>query len=255
MNIPGIENVNWIGGFTQIMYWTGWSLLSLLLIVVIGAAFYLLTFNYKLTVWPLYGSGKDGVFSFDKPKKNRVRWNKLRTSWQTMFPLFNNKEHEPFDSEYIYPGKNIYAFDLNGTLIPGRINIRVKNEELTTEVKQSIKDNLLKIYNKKYTKNKLVPCEIDITQTEQQIRTTINPVPHYIRNWQSLEHKKNQIEFSDKSWWDENKIFVYAVITIFICCALCAATIYFTFKFAGGGRQDIQAITSAIKQFGTIPGK
>jgi len=90
-----------------------------------------------------------------------------------MYPLFNKKDIEPFDQEFVYPGKQIYVFDLNGAWIPGRININ---------------------------------------KTEGKLRAEINPVPYYVRNWQSLEHKKNAQEFSEHDFWAENKIFYYAFI-------------------------------------------
>ena len=104
----------------------------------------------------MFGSGKDGVFSIGKKKKNRFKWIKKRTAWKPMLPLFNKQEVEPFDSEYIYPGNQVYAFCLNGEWIPGRVNI---------------------------------------DKDEDTIRAEINPVPYYVRNWQSLQHKKNAQEF------------------------------------------------------------
>jgi len=213
--IPGMEAVNWAHYLVQIVYWLGWVLLAVALIVGMFAVYYWMSFPFKIQYWPLYGSGKDGQFAFDKPRKNRARKSKDETSWILMWPLVKTKEIEPFDSEYIYPGKNCYAFDLNGTLIPGRININYKEDE---------------------------------------IRSEVNPVPHYVRNWQSLQHKKNVAEFSEPSWWDDNKAMVYGVITAGLCLAMCGLTVYLTYKFAAPGIQSMDRLANAIQGFGQITG-
>lgn len=211
--IPGFESLNWAYYFGRVIYWLAWSLMGVLLVGAMSAVYYFMSFPIKIHYWPLYGSGKDGQFAFDKPKKNRARKTKDETAWILMWPLFKTKEVEPFDSEFIYPGLNCYAFDLNGTLIPGRINIH---------------------------------------KSEEEIRGQVNPVPSFIRNWQGLQHKKNAIEFSKTSWWDDNKTLVYAVITAGICLSLCGLTIYLTYKFAAPGVQSMDRLTSALKGFGTI---
>lgn len=162
----------------------------------------------------MFGSGKDGVFSFGKKRKNRVKWIKNRTSWKRLFPFFNKKEIEPFDSEYIYPGNQIYGFELNGELIPGRINI---------------------------------------DKDENKIRAEINPVPYYIRNWQSFQHKKNAIEYAENNWWDQNKMFIYMLLAILFCCIMCVVTIYMSYQFATKGKLDLGKITEAIEKINVIP--
>ena len=89
----------------------------------VGIAYYYFSFPLKVTVFPLYGSSKDGYFSVGRPRSNKVKWIRHRTAWKRMKPFMNTKEIEPFDSEFIYPGKQIYAFELNGEWIPGRVNI------------------------------------------------------------------------------------------------------------------------------------
>lgn len=171
-----------------------------------------------MLVFPLYGSGKDGTFAIGKAKANRVKWaNKEKTSWRTMKPWFNKKDIEPFDSEYIYQGNQIYAFELNGELSPGRLNCGQDNED--------------------------------------KIRGDIAMVPHYVRNWQSLQHKKNAQEFAEQDWWQENKYFVMVIVTAGLCLVMVGLTVYFTYQFATHGTQDMANLANAIKGFATIPGK
>ena len=194
----------------------GW----IMILAVIGAAFYavyyFMSFPIKVTLIPLYGSGGKGELAVGKQKTNRYKWNNGRTAWLQMFPLFSRREIEPFDAKYLYPGNRVYAFKLGDDVIPGCLNISVGE-------------------NKK-------------------IQSEINPVPHAVRAWQSLQYKKNAEEFSKKSFWDENKYFILGVITVAICCGIALATVWLTYKYAGSGRADIQMLTDAIKNFGTIPG-
>lgn len=214
--IPGMGQVNWFSTASQIIYWVGIILLALLIIAIMFAMWYVLRFRIKATVIPMYGSGKDGVFSVGKPKKNRIMWVEKRTAWKSLFPLFNKKIREPFDTEYIYPGNQIYVYELNDEWVPGRINIE---------------------------------------QTENEIRAEINPVPYYVRNWQSLTYKKHEIEFAKHSFWEDNKHMFMTLGAIALCCILCGAVIYFTFNFAGGQGDKIDMLTKAIDGIGNIAGQ
>ena len=216
--IPGMENIsiNLASYVSQIMYWVGIILASFFSIGILYFIYHMQSFKIKATVFPLYGSGKDGVFSIGQPKGNKIKWVKKRTAWRSLWPLYNKIDREPVDSEMIYPGNRIYVFSLNQQWSPGRINI---------------------------------------SQTEEQIRGEINPVPFVVRNWQSLEHKKNAIEFAQHNWWEDNKYFIMGVIAVLICCILCGVTVYFTYKFATGGVQASSNLADAIRNFGTIPGK
>lgn len=211
LNLP--VTIDWFGMFGKIAYWFGYSLLAAGVAGGVGAAYYWTSFKNPVTVFPLYGSGKDGIFSVGKAKTNRIKWIKNKTAWKKLYPLFNRKELEPFDSEYIYPGNKMYAFELNDEWIPGRINIK---------------------------------------QDENTIRGELNPVPHYARNWQSLQYKKNAEEFSRHSFWDDNKYFITTAVTVGFCCVLCGITIYFAYQFATGGTNQIGALTQAIKNFNVI---
>lgn len=202
------------GTFADVMYWLGYGVLSILLLAAFGAAYYFLTFNHKVMVFPIYGSGKDGIFSVQKPRTNRVKWIKNQTAWRKMYPLFNRKEIEPFDQEYIYPGKRIYAFELNNEWVPGRVNIN---------------------------------------KSEDSLRAELNPVPYSVRNWQGLQYQKNAVEYSNPGWWDENKHLVLGVLTVGICVAGMLIAIWFTYEYLAPGRADIAAFTSAIKNANTAP--
>ena len=191
-------------------------LLALALVLGILVAGYLITtYTIKVQYYPLYGSGKDGVFAVGKKKWNRVKWIKNRTAWKPLLPLFGKKEIEPFDSEYIYPGKQVYAFDLNGEWQPGRINVN---------------------------------------RSEEKIRAEINPTPYYIRNWQSLQHKKHALEFSQTDWWSENKT-LFTVLAVSICClAAVCLTAYLTYQHAGNVIPALQMASDSIKGINVIPG-
>ena len=214
--IPGMEGINWFGIFGSLVYWLKIGFYSLILIGLMGVVYILVTYNIKATIFPIYGSGKDGVFSVSKKKWNRYKWIRNRSAWKPLLPILTIKEVEPIALEYIYPGNRVIGFEFNGELIPGRINI---------------------------------------DKSERTFRAEINPVPHYVRNWQSLTHKKHAMEYAEKNWWQENKAVMISLMAgIAILIAACV-TVYLTYKFAGGGREDIHALTNAIKNFGNIPGK
>lgn len=200
--------------FGTALYWIGYSLLGIILCAVMFIIYHFLSFGYTVTVFPIYGSARDGIFSVQKPVKNRVKWIKNQTAWRKLWPIFNRKNIEPFDAEYIYPGKRIYAFELNNEWIPGRINVR---------------------------------------QSENQLRAEINPVPYFVRNWQGLQYRENATEYAQANWWDQNKAFVMTLVTVGVCCVLCLLTVYFTYKYLAPGRADWAMLTSAIKQAGTVP--
>lgn len=205
--IPGMENINWLGMFSQVIRWIGRIILGVGITVGLYIAYLYMQYNVKATVFKLHGSGKDGVFSFTKPKSNRVKWIRHRTSWKKMWPLMNRKELEPFDDEYIYPGNRIFAFELNNEWIPARINLE---------------------------------------KGEDKIRADLSPVPYYVRNWQSLEHRKNAEEFREHTFWDDNKHLIMAVISVGICCVFAGVVIYFTYQYAGGGRESMDTLSKAI---------
>ena len=206
-------NLNLGGSVASMVYWGTQLLLGGAVSIAFFAFYHFSSFKIKAEVYPLYGSGQDGIFSVGKTKKNRVKWNKGMNSWKKLYPLFNRKTIEPFDQEYIYPGNNIKVFELNDQWIPGRINI---------------------------------------TQSEMELRAEINPVPHYIRNWQSLEHKRIDAEFADQDFWSQNKYFLMVLLTAGLCLLMVGITVYFTYQFASGGTETIDSLTAAIQGFGQV---
>lgn len=214
-DIPGLSIASFAPYLSQIMYWVGVIFASAICIGTLYFLYHILSFKIKATVYPLYGSGKDGVFSFGKPKSNKVKWINNKTAWRSLWPLFNRIEREPFDNEFIYPGNRIHVFALGDEWSPGRININM---------------------------------------SENEIRAEINPVPFVVRNWQSLTHKKNAAEFAKHNFWEDNKYFIMGVLAVLICCITCLITIYFTYKFSTGGVNAAARLTDALQNFGSIPG-
>lgn len=212
--VPLMDKIDWWSIIGQMVYWIGIILLAGIIIFIMIALFYLLQFRIKVTEYPMYGSGKDGIFSIGKPKKNRIKWINNKSGWKSLYPLFNKNEIQPFDSEYIYPGNHVYTFVLNDKWIPGRVNIN-KNKD----------DNL---------------------------SAEINPVPYDLTNWHNLMIQKHEVEYAKQGFWEENKyLFITLGVTAFNLI-LCGTVIWLTYKYAQGGRSDAQMFTNAIKQFSNI---
>ena len=100
-----------------------------------------------------------------------------------------------------------------------------------------------------------IPGRVNIEQSEEQLRAEITPVPYYIRNWQSLQHKKNAMEYAKMGFWEENKYFFITLGVVALCFILCGAVIYFTYKYAAGGREDARMTADAIRGFGNLGGQ
>jgi len=210
--IPGLNNLDWGGIMGQVVGWIGWFLMAVIVVLVIFGGFYFLSFPKKIRYYPLCASGKDGYYSFSKPKTNLARTGKDKR-WELLFPLFKGKKCDPFGDQYKLPGDNYHAIESNGTLIPMRVNVNKTADQLTAE---------------------------------------INPVPDFVRSWQSMKHKENQLEFSKQDWWDMNKAYVYALLTAALCLAMCGLTVWLTYKFAGPGIAETGRLADAIKGFATI---
>jgi len=213
VNVP--VDINWMLYMGKVMYYLGYFLLTAVMISVLFLVYHFIQFNIKAEVFTLYGSGKDGVYSFSKPKNNRVKWVKDKTAWRSMYPMFNKKDIEPFDQEFVYPGKRIKVFDFNGEWIPGRINIE---------------------------------------QDEETLRAEISPIPYYVRNWQSLKHKEHAQEFAEHNFWEDNKYFFMVIITAGLCLVMVGLTVYFTYNYATGGLNAATSLADSLRNFNTIPG-
>ena len=200
---------------SKIIFWVGYSLLGLIMLGVMVMIFLYLQYTIKVDVYQLYGSGKSGQFSIGKKKKNRVKWIKKRTAWKPLWPMMNKKEIEPFDSEYMYPGKQIMVFESNNEWTPIRLNIEKDGKGFKGE---------------------------------------LNPVPYYVRNWQSIQHKKHANEFAEHNFWEDNKYFFMVVMTAGLCLVMVGLTVYFTYKFASGGNAAMSGLADAMRNFNTIGG-
>ena len=130
--IPGMENINFAPIIAQGMYWLGVLLFSAIIISIMWFGYRMLTFKMKATIFPLYGAGIGGELSVGKPKHNRFKWNKDKTAWLMLKPYFNNKEIEPFDPSLLYPGNQVFAYEIGGEIIPCKhdINIEEANGKL-----------------------------------------------------------------------------------------------------------------------------
>lgn len=204
------------GGLTQALGYIVYGIFIILLLAFFLGIFHYFSFNIKIREIPLHGSGTDNVLAPGKERLNKAKWVKNKTEWRLLFPLFGTKSIEPFDAEYIYPGNNVFAFVFNNEYIPGRINI---------------------------------------DQSEKTIRSSINPVPHSVRNWQSLTHKKLAQEFAKEDWWSENKTMMVALLCGVACLAACVLTIYLSYKYATGIEQGLANLGELMKGIGVIPEK
>lgn len=192
MGSIGLESIHFGHIFNTMLYWLGYLLMAGGGLFLLYALWYVTGYPMKLTYWPITGNINENVTA-DRPKKNRVKWNKHKTAWLTLWPLFNKKEIEPFDSEYIYPGKNLYAFKYGEVYLPAELSV------------------------------------MDVKNPQFQIK----PIPYYIRNWQTVQLKQNEEEFRKKNFWEENKYFLMVMITAVACCAVVAITVYYTYQYAG----------------------
>lgn len=214
--IPGIENINYWGIFVETARWIFYIIGGLMATGVAWMGVHLFSFPIKCHYWEIYGSGKDGIFTVTKMKKNRFKWNKEKSAWRPLKPFFNKQEVEPFDSEYIYPGRVVYAFKFNEMYHPGRIDI----------------------------------------QAEDRFRGIVKAVPHSVRAWQSLQHKKNAQEFAS-GIFERNRAFIMTILTVLILCVLVGFTFWLIFQFVAPAKESMDGLSSALRGVAeaNIPGK
>lgn len=210
--IPFLTGINWFGFVAQTSKWIGYGFILLFFAGAIWFFYHMFSFKFRVTVFPLVGSGSSEGLAVGKLKKNRFKWNKDKTAWIALYPLFNKEEIKPFEDKFIYSNNNLVAFKLGEHYLPGCINIS-KDESA-------------------------------------DVLSQINPIPHQIQNWGILRLKKNAQEFTKQSWWQENRFFMLTLLTVGACLVMVGLTVYFTYEFAAGGRADISGLTSALKTFG-----
>ena len=207
-----LGNINWLGFMASIVYWIGYALIGVAVLAIFYLIYYMFSFKFKVMEIPVIGSGNDRSYSVGKFRSNKFKWNKKKTAWKALKPWFNKKEIEPFDSKYIYHGNTVYSFKMGEEHIPG--------------------------------------CASITEDEDNNLITQINPVPYYIRNWQSLKHKEHAIEFAKHDWWSQNKGLMYVLIISGACLLMVGVTVYFTYQFATGGASQMSALTEAIKGMG-----
>lgn len=188
------------GVLKTVLYWTGYVIFAGVMGVACYVFYYYNQFKIKMTYWPIYGNAQDG-YSVDKPKKARFKFSKDRTAWQLPF---KKKTVEPFDSKYIYPGNNVYAFKYGDSYLPAKMNFG-----------ETVK--------------------------------TIEPVPYYVKNWQLLELKQNELEFQKKDFWTQNKTMIVTLLVALGCLGLCAITVYYCLKTASGVGSELQGVGVSVK--------
>lgn len=215
--MPGIDEITnvlsqYVPSAAAIILWSSYILLGTAFIVAGFFIYYLSSFNYKIKYWEVIGETNQEGLTIDKLKSNRAKWNKDKTAWILMKPVFAGKTIHPFDVRDIYVGKTVYAFKFHDEYLPARIML---NEKVGT----------------------------------------INPVPFYIKNWQHIELKQNEIEFQKSGWWEQNKFYLLTIITVACCLGLAAVTVYLTFRFATPAKEEIRSLTEAIKGITQIGGK
>jgi len=206
--IAGLDGVDWFSYIGEAVRWAGIIGASCLSIAALWFIWFYFRHSINVRVVKLYGSSKDGQFSFGKETNNKIRWVDGGTAWKTMWPLFNNKKREPIDQEYQYPGNLVYVFDFEDEWIPGRRNINI---------------------------------------SEGKIRAEINPIPYYLRNWASLREKSLDLEYQQHDFWSDNKTLIIAMVCALACLAAALFTIWWSYKYATGGMVAMDRLTEALE--------
>lgn len=121
-NSIDLSTIPWGGFLSKIMYWAGYAIVITIVIAVFYAIWWYTSYPYKMTYWPVTGN-VNGAVSADRPRRNKVKWNKAKTAWRVMMPWGNKKEIEPFQPDHIYPGRNLYAFKLGEAYLPAQLKL------------------------------------------------------------------------------------------------------------------------------------
>lgn len=211
--IPGLENINFTGIAVRTAYWTGIGLFTLLMTGVVGYFIYKKSYNYNITIWPLVGSGNANYFAIGIPSKNQA---KIVESGGRRYMKF------------FWPLLN-----------------RKEYEPFPEDLRYSGRN----LYGYRMGEF-ILPARLHGLSKEEGLQ--IKPVPNYIRNWQSLSHKKLEMEFRKPGFWEENKYTIMTLMTISICMVGFIATIYFAYKLSAPGIAETSRLTEAIKSLGTI---
>lgn len=220
--MPGTEEiVNVVSGYlpsaSAVMLWSGYILLGGVCIVAALVISYLNSFTYKIKYWTMIGEIGDS-------NSEGLTIDKLKTNRAKW-----NKEKsawilmKPFLS-----GKTIHPFDARDIYAGNTVYAFKMHEDY-------------------------IPARILYNNNLKTI--SISPIPFYIKNWQQIELKQNEIEFAKSGWWEQNKFYLMTIICVGSCLALAAITIYLTFRFATPAKESIQGLTSVIEGLTRMGGK
>lgn len=213
---PGMNNIYFLLGFFTLLI-----ALLIMFVIMLVIAYWWLMFPIIANVIPLVGSGNNNELAVGKEARyyfffrQRFRWNKARTQWVPLFPLFNKDKVEPFEGKHIYPGRIVYCFLFDGTYVAGSLNIDINEKK--------------------------------------EILAELNPVPKSIREWQSMVHKQHAIEFAKVSWWDDNKILISAVVVFLGVMATGIIVLYMSYKMVGPNITALNGLTNALNNFQIVP--
>lgn len=199
---------------SQVWNYVGYGVVVILLLIVGGVIYYYTSFNMTVNIFPVR-SGGNGQLSVGRRITNKVKWIKSRTAWRSQWPLLNRKNREPFSARYIYPGNEIYAFEVDGEWIPAELKVN--------------------------------------GDKKAGFHAQIDPVPYFVRNWQAVEFKNNELEYAKHDWWADNKAWVIAVIMFGICAGMLVAATYFIGKYWMPVKSDVATIARVASTIGTAP--
>ena len=221
--MPVIEEITtaftgFLPSASAILLWSGYILLGGICIVAAILISYLNSFNYKIRYWTMIGEiGESG--SSEGLTIDKLKTN--RAKW--------NKEKSSWIlMKPFLANKTIHPFDARDIYAGNTVYAFKMHEDY-------------------------IPARIMYNNVLKTI--SINPIPFYIKNWQQIELKQNEVEFAKSGWWEQNKFYLMTIITVGACLALAAITIYLTFRFAAPAKESIQGLTNVIEGLSRMGGK
>lgn len=216
-------NISLVAG--SLFYWLGIFIIIAIVGFVTFMLMHVMSFDYKtFQAYDLHFNNEGDPY-IGKPRKNRFKFNKNKTTWKALYPLFNKVEFPPFSMDNILPGKFVKATRLvNGVWIPLKQQTSIIKDEQGTPL-YAMEDFL--------------------------------PIPQYLKESAILEIKKIEDETKAQSEADKNRPYIIMGATILFCLLLTGATIYFTFDYASTQAQTIgpSILDSITKGMATIPGR
>lgn len=213
--IPGIDNIGSFifqnSVFSRLLFWGEAIFIMVLCMALVFFVFHVLKHKFKAVEYSIVGSGTLQGLSVGSRKSNRYRWNKDKTKWLPLMPLFNKTEISPFPERYRYAGNRLIVFKYGEHYIPGCINIDSKESE--------------------------------------DIKAEINPVPYSVRNWMNIRIQKTISELSKPTFWEKYTPYIALIATVGLCCLITGVTVYLTYNFAGGGAASMDRLAGQISKF------